>query len=93
LLGIGIFKLIGELLVPMLASAAMFTAVTYSYPILKTTLASATMFGAVTDSYPIFSTVLVLVAQVCLGAIIYIALTWVFNRNSYQELQALRNNS
>jgi O-antigen/teichoic acid export membrane protein len=93
LLGIGIFKLIGELLVPMLASAAMFTAVTYSYPILKTTLASASMFSAVTDSYPIFSTVLVLVAQVCLGAIIYIALTWVFNRNSYQELQALRNNS
>ncbi len=74
--GFGLFKLIGELLVPMLASAVMFTAVTYSYPILKINL------------LPVF----VLLAQVMIGAITYIALTLLFNPHSYEELKALRSN-
>ncbi len=73
-IGFGLFKLIGQLLVPLLASATMFSAVTYSYPILNGNLPP----------------VLILLEQVLLGALVYISITWIFNRNSYQELQALR---
>lgn len=73
-IGFGVIKLTGMLFVPLLASVTMFAAVIYSYPFLDSNL----------------PTLLVFVTQVLLGAVIYIALTWIFNRNSYQEIQALR---
>ena len=80
--GFGAFKLIKELFAPLLASAIMFTAVTYSYPFLKSFLSESTI-----------SAILILIAQVLLGIVVYVPLTLIFNRNSYREIQALRSNS
>ncbi len=74
-IGFGAFKLFAELIVPLIASAAMFAAVTYCYPLLM-------------DAVP---TIMVLAAQVVLGAAVYISLTWVLDRSSYQEIMMLRS--
>ena len=80
--GFGAFKLIRELFAPLLASTIMFAGVIYSYPLLQNYLSEYT-----------FSTICILIAQVLLGVVIYVPLTWIFNRNSYREIQALRSNS
>ncbi|MEE9412223.1 MAG: lipopolysaccharide biosynthesis protein [Methylococcales bacterium] len=80
--GFGAFKLIKELFVPLLASAIMFSVVMYSYPFLKDFLSESA-----------FSSVMILIAQVFLGVVIYVSFTWIFNRNSYHEIQALRSHS
>jgi O-antigen/teichoic acid export membrane protein len=72
--GFGALKLTRELLIPFLTSGFMFVAVAYSYPILQDILPS----------------IFVLLAQAVFGAIIYIACICVFNRNSFDEIRALR---
>ena len=78
--GFNAFKLINALFVPFLASGIMFTVVINSYPLLKSILSEST-----------FSAVFVLIAQILLGVVIYVPITWIFNRNSFQEIQALRS--
>jgi O-antigen/teichoic acid export membrane protein len=80
--GFGAFKLIKELFSPLLASSVMLAVVMYSYPFLKSFLSESTV-----------STILILIAQVLLGVMVYVPLTLILDRNSYREIQALRGNS
>lgn len=73
--GFGIIKLISELITPLMTSACMFAVVTLSYHQLITKLPP----------------ILVLLTQISLGAMIYILLTLLLNRQSYNEVIALRS--
>ncbi|MCH9699447.1 MAG: lipopolysaccharide biosynthesis protein [Gammaproteobacteria bacterium] len=72
--GFGIIKLTSELLTPMMTSICMFAAVTLSYHQLSA----------------ILPPILVMLAQISIGAGIYIVLTLLLNRQSYNEIIALR---